>query len=82
MIISKEALVDLQEKYEKYKKILETGNKLDTETDQFLSAHAARNVLLCINANLENLLRPHREETLERTKLIGRSNVIFVSLFG
>lgn len=71
MIISKEALVDLQEKYEKVKKLIEEDSKLDPETEPFLSKYAARTILISMNANLENLLRQQGQNSEERIKLLG-----------
>lgn len=71
MIISKESLVDLQEKYEKVKKLIEEDSKLDPETEPFLSKYAARTILISMNANLENLLRQQSQESTDRIKLLG-----------
>ncbi|KAI4463082.1 kif1-binding protein [Holotrichia oblita] len=76
MIISKEALVDLQEKYEKVKKLIEEDSKLDPETEPFLSKYAARTILISMNANLENLLRQQGEDSTERIKLLGMNSMI------
>lgn len=71
MIISKEALVDLQEKYEKVKKLIEEDSKLDPESEPYLSKYAARTILISMNANLENLLRQQAQDSTDRVKLLG-----------
>ncbi|KRT83188.1 hypothetical protein AMK59_4253, partial [Oryctes borbonicus] len=76
MIISKEALVDLQEKYEKVKKLIEEDSKLDPETEPFLSKYAARTILISMNANLENLIRQQTQDSTDRVKLLGMISMI------
>ncbi|XP_022914550.1 KIF-binding protein-like [Onthophagus taurus] len=71
MIISKEALVDLQEKYEKVKKLIEEDSKLDPESEPYLSKYAARNILISMNANLENMLRQNSQDSSDHIKLLG-----------
>lgn len=74
MTITKEAYVDLQEKYEKVKKLIEEDSKLDPVTEPYLSKYNARQFLIGMKANLENLLRsqiPDSKEYLKLTAMLG-----------
>lgn len=71
MTINKEAFVDLQEKYEKVIKLLLEGPKTDPENEPFLSKYSARQILIGMKANIENLMRTHGADTVENIKLTG-----------
>lgn len=71
MTITKEAYVDLQEKYEKVKKLIEEDSKLDPVTEPYLSKYNARQFLIGMKANLENLLRSQIPDSKEYLKLTG-----------
>lgn len=71
MTITKEAYVDLLEKYEKVKKLVEEDSKTDPENEPYLSKYIAKPLLIGMKANIENLLRNRTPETKEYVKLTG-----------
>lgn len=70
MTITKEAFVDLQEKYNKVIKLIEEDSKFDPENEPYLSKYSARQILIGMKANIENLLRNQNQEA-QQTKLTG-----------
>lgn len=72
MTINKEAFVDLQEKYQKVIKLLLEDSKSDPENEPFLSKYSARQILIGMKANIENLLRNQSAEGPELIKLNGK----------
>lgn len=76
MTINKEAFTDLQEKYQKVIKLLSEDSKLDPENEPYLSKYSARQILIGMKANLENLLRSVPPEETENIKLTGTIQVI------
>lgn len=72
MTITKEAFVDLQEKYNKVMKLLEEDSKLDPETEPFLSKYSARQILIGMKANIENLIRNQSVDGQDNIKLTGK----------
>lgn len=71
MGVTKEAFVDLQEKYEKIKKLIEEDSKLDPENEPYLSKYAARQLLISMKANLEKLLDQSDENSEKLTAMLG-----------
>ncbi|KAF5294524.1 hypothetical protein FQA39_LY13378 [Lamprigera yunnana] len=69
MTITKESYVDLQEKYEKVKKLIEEDSKLDPVNEPYLSKYNAKQLLIGMKANIENLLRSQIPDTKEYVKL-------------
>ncbi|XP_057656397.1 KIF-binding protein-like [Diorhabda carinulata] len=80
MTITKETYVDLQEKYDKVIKLLEEDSKLDPESEPFLSKYSARQILIGMRANLENLLRTHTTEDPLHKKLTAMLGTIHLYL--
>ncbi|KAF7284571.1 hypothetical protein GWI33_021952 [Rhynchophorus ferrugineus] len=80
MTINKEAFVDLQEKYEKVIKLLLEGPKTDPENEPFLSKYSARQILIGMKANIENLMRTHSADTVENTKLTAMYGTVHLYL--
>lgn len=72
-MITKEAYGDLQEKYAKVKKLIEEDSKLDPENDPYLSKYSARQLLIGMKANIENLQRSLERDTPEYLQLKGAS---------
>lgn len=72
MTISKESQVDLLEKFEKVKKLVEEDSKHDPETEPFASKYSAKEILIGMNANIENLIRSVEPNSEEFLKLIGK----------
>lgn len=72
MTITKEAFVDLQEKYNKVIKLLEEDSKLDPETEPFLSKYSARQILIGMKANIENLMRNQSTDGQDNIKITGK----------
>lgn len=70
-MITKESYGDLQEKYTKVKKLIEEDSKLDPENEPYLSKYAARQLLIGMKANIENLQRSCETDTPEHLKLTG-----------
>lgn len=79
MGVAKEALVDLQEKYEKVKKLIEEDSKLDPENEPYLSKYAARQLLINMKANLEKLLDQASEPT-NKEKLTAMLGIVWFYL--
>lgn len=73
MTITKESFVDLQEKYNKFIKLVEEDSKLDPETEPYLSKYSGRQILIGMKASIENLLRT---QPLENLKLTGKCLLI------
>ena len=71
MTITKEVFVDLQEKYEKFKKLIDEDSKLDPISEPYLSKYSARQILIGMKANIENLLRGQIPDTKEYIRLTG-----------
>ncbi|GLV31337.1 uncharacterized protein CBL_11068 [Carabus blaptoides fortunei] len=71
MGVTKEAFVDLQEKYEKIKKLIEEDSKLDPESEPYISKYAARQLLISMKANLEKLLDQSNENSEKLTAMLG-----------
>ncbi|KAF5296963.1 hypothetical protein FQR65_LT10115 [Abscondita terminalis] len=69
MTITKESYGDLQEKYEKVKKLIEEDSKLDPANEPYLSKYNAKQLLIGMKANIENLLRSQTPNTKEHIKL-------------
>ncbi|KAK4887585.1 hypothetical protein RN001_003856 [Aquatica leii] len=69
MTITKESYVDLQEKYEKVKKLIEEDSKLDPANEPYISKYNAKQLLIGMKANIENLLRSQAPDTKEYIKL-------------
>ncbi|CAG9762454.1 unnamed protein product [Ceutorhynchus assimilis] len=69
MTINKEAFVDLEEKYQKVIKLLLEDSKSDPENEPFLSKYSARQILIGMKANLENLMRIQSSGGPESIKL-------------
>ncbi|XP_030753538.1 KIF1-binding protein [Sitophilus oryzae] len=81
MIINKETFVDLQEKYEKVIKLLSEGPKSDPENEPYLSKYSARQILVGMKANLENLLRSRESEaTAESIHLTAMQATVYYYL--
>lgn len=77
MTITKESFVDLQEKYDKVVKLIKEDSKLDPETEPFLSKYSAKQILIGMKANIENLLRSQVSESF---KLTGKLSLLpFIS---
>lgn len=55
MTVSKEALSDLKEQYEKAQKLIDEDSKEDPVTEPFRSHYKAREILLAIEENIKNL---------------------------
>lgn len=70
MTITKEAFVDLQEKYAKVIKLIEEDSKFDPENEPYLSKYSARQILIGMKANIENLLRNQNDED-QQLRLTG-----------
>ncbi|RZC22668.1 KIF1-binding protein -like [Asbolus verrucosus] len=66
----KEVFVDLHEKYNKVMKLLTEDSKLDPDNEPYLSKYSARQMLIGMKANLENLQKNHIE-SIERSKITG-----------
>ncbi|KAJ8984966.1 hypothetical protein NQ317_007836 [Molorchus minor] len=71
MTITKESFVDLQEKYNKVKKLLEEDSKLDPPNEPHLSKYSARQILIGMKASIENLMRSQSSEGPDTLKLTG-----------
>ncbi|KAF2885054.1 hypothetical protein ILUMI_21109 [Ignelater luminosus] len=80
MTITKEAYVDLLEKYEKVKKLIEEDSKSDPENEPYLSKYIAKPLLIGMKANIENLLRNRTPETKEYIKLTAMLGVTLLNL--
>nr|XP_023018291.1 KIF1-binding protein homolog [Leptinotarsa decemlineata] len=80
MTIKKEVFVDLQEKYEKVIKLLEEDSKLDPETEPYLSKYSARQILIGMKANIENLRRNQSTETMCELKLTAMLGAVYLYL--
>ncbi|XP_018571716.1 KIF1-binding protein homolog [Anoplophora glabripennis] len=80
MTITKEAFVDLQEKYTKVMKLLEEDSKLDPETEPFLSKYSARQILIGMKANIENLIRNQSTDGQDNVKITAMLGVIYLYL--
>lgn len=76
MGVSKETLVDLQEKYEKVKKLIEEDSKIDPENEPYISKYAARQLLISMKANLEKLL----DQTPDNEKFLAMLGVTWFYL--
>lgn len=71
MTIIKESFGDLQEKYQKVQKLLEEDSKQDPETEPFLSKYSARQILIGMHSNIENLIHSEASDSKEFIKLKG-----------
>ncbi|KAH1027145.1 KIF-binding protein [Dendroctonus ponderosae] len=80
MLINKEAFTDLQEKYQKVIKLLLEDSKSDPENEPYLSKYSAKQILIGMKANIENLLRNHPAEGPENLKLTGMYSTVFLYL--
>ncbi|KAL1489659.1 hypothetical protein ABEB36_013601 [Hypothenemus hampei] len=80
MTINKEAFVDLQEKYQKVVKLLLEDSKTDPENEPYLSKYSARQILIGMKANIENLLRNHTSEDKENLKLTAMYGTVYMYL--
>lgn len=63
MVVSKEILTDLKEKYEKSQKFIEEESRNDPPTEPYRSHYAARDVLCEMMENLKNSI--HSEDDIE-----------------
>lgn len=72
MGISKENLVDLQEKYERVRKLIKEDSKLDPESEPYKSKYNGRELLLEMDMNAENLIRSCQNTDENWEKLIGK----------
>ncbi|KAJ8936178.1 hypothetical protein NQ318_017058 [Aromia moschata] len=79
MTITKESFVDLQEKYEKVMKLME-DSKSDPENEPFLSKYSARQILIGMKANIENLIRTQSSEGQENLKLLAMLGAVYLYL--
>lgn len=80
MTINKEAFVDLQEKYLKVIKLLLEDSKSDPENEPFLSKYSARQILIGMKANIENLLRNQSSQIAENNKLTAMYGTVHLYL--
>ncbi|CAH0561190.1 unnamed protein product [Brassicogethes aeneus] len=80
MTISKEAFVDLDEKYTKVMKLIEEDSKLDPINEPYLSKYAAREILVGMKANIENLLRNYGAGSNEHVKLSAMLGATYLYL--
>ncbi|KAJ8919512.1 hypothetical protein NQ315_002133 [Exocentrus adspersus] len=80
MTITKEAFVDLQEKYNKVIKLLEEDSKLDPETEPYLSKYLARQILIGMKANIENLIRTEAADGQDNIKLTAMLGAVYLYL--
>ncbi|XP_060530970.1 KIF-binding protein-like [Cylas formicarius] len=74
MTINKEIFVDLHEKYQKVLKLLLEDSKYDPETEPYLSKYSAKQILIGMKANIENILRsqtPGTQDHLKFTAMLG-----------
>ncbi|KAG5893060.1 hypothetical protein JTB14_014840 [Gonioctena quinquepunctata] len=78
MTIQKEVFVDLQEKYLKVIKLLEEDSKLDPENEPYLSKYSARQILVGMRANIENLKRNKTLETEYHSKLNAMLGAVYL----
>ncbi|XP_050300001.1 KIF-binding protein [Anthonomus grandis grandis] len=78
MTINKEAFSDLEEKYQKVIKLLLEDSKSDPENEPYLSKYSARQILIGMKANIENLLR--NQEGSENVKLIAMYGAVHMYL--
>lgn len=69
MTITKEAYVDLQEKYGKVMKLIK---EVDPEATPYVSKYLAKQELICMKASIEDLLRKTTDDkSKEYVKLTG-----------
>lgn len=69
MTITKEAYVDLQEKYGKVMKLIK---EVDPEPTPYVSKYLAKQELVCMKAGIEDLLRKCADDkSKEHLRLIG-----------
>uniref|UniRef100_A0A1Y1K409 KIF-binding protein n=1 Tax=Photinus pyralis TaxID=7054 RepID=A0A1Y1K409_PHOPY len=80
MTVTKECYADLQEKYEKVKKLIEEDSKLDSTSEPYTSKYNAKQLLIGMKANIENLLRSQTPGTKEFLKLTGMLATVFLYL--
>ncbi|XP_018331742.1 protein KBP homolog [Agrilus planipennis] len=71
MTIFRESFIDIQNKYNKVKKLIEEDCKTDPENEPYLSKYTARELLLTMKANIDNLLRNCIVGTKEHLRLTG-----------
>lgn len=64
MGLDKETLVDLQEKYEKVRKLIDEDSKHDPETEPYISKYAARRIL----TQMKSILTKQLDETVPNTQ--------------
>lgn len=69
MTVTKEAYVDLQEKYGKVMKLIK---EVDPEATPYVSKYLAKQELISMKAGIEDLLRKNTDDkSKEHTKLVG-----------
>lgn len=69
MTVTKEAYVDIQEKYGKVMKLIK---EVDPEATPYVSKYLAKQELICMKASIEDLLRKTTDgQSKEHVKLRG-----------
>ncbi|XP_017779924.1 PREDICTED: protein KBP homolog [Nicrophorus vespilloides] len=79
-MITKESLGDLQEKFEKVKKLVEEDARFDPETQPYFSKYSARQNLISMNALIENLKEKQGPDSPDYPKLIGMHGTVKLNL--
>lgn len=69
MGVSKEVFVDLQEKFEKVKKLIEEDSKTDPPDEPYKSKYAAKNLLIGMRNSIERL----RDSSIPESKVLVES---------
>ncbi|XP_067009933.1 KIF-binding protein [Anabrus simplex] len=78
--VNKEVLIDLQEKYEKVRKLLEEDSKRDPETEPYRSKYAASKILTAMKTKLVKILDDNGSDSSDYLRLKAMLGVVWLNL--